>query len=152
MYEIDIDVFARENENGENWTWVYNKERFDIDVPVNDTTMPRNENNVADYDTVNDAAIEVAKNAAELIEMFTQFFRDLKEKADKSSSMNYIITFSIKEKGGWSDELNTATMMLRYGRCLNYNTCLEPFPTVGKATAILAVVKAIKAAYNKAVA
>jgi len=151
MYEVIIDVFARENESGDTWTWIYNTEKLDIDVPVNDTPMPRNGNNVADYDTVNGAATDTAKNAAELIEMFAQFFRDLKEKADKSSSMNYIITFSVKKKGGWSDELNTTTMMSRHGICLAYNTCLEPFPTTGKAIAILTVVKAISTAYRMAV-
>ena len=151
MYKTNVDIFARENRSGKAWTWAYKTEVFLVDVPINDNPAPRNKSNVADYDAVNDKAIEAAKKSVELTEMFEQFFRDLKEEADKSPSMTYTIAFSVKEKGDWGDELNTAVITLRYGMCLAYNACLEPFPTTGEATAILAVVKAISAAYRAAV-
>ena len=155
MYEITIDTFARENESGNTFTSAYRTETFNIDVNVDNSLMPRNTENIADYSAVNDAAIKAAKKLVdlgmvELRAMLMEFFRDLKEEAKKTSSMTYIFLFSVKPKNGWGDELNTVTFTTRYGMNSAISELLLPFPDRGTATAILAVVKTIGMAYAEA--
>ena len=135
------------NDNQNNETFDYGEKWNYIDVPVDDTSAPRNAKNTADY-----LAIETPTNAIpqEMRDELDKCFNDIFDNTEESQSTVIVVTFSIRKTVNCGDELNTIAILQGRSNSV-FAENLITHPTTGEATAIAAIVAAIKTAYNKAV-